>query len=60
MAVATNAPPVPAVAPSPIKKRKRRGFDTRTFLLAFPVPVLALIFWHMGVTNAWTLPPVSL
>jgi NitT/TauT family transport system permease protein len=56
MAVATNAPPVPAIAPSPIKKRKRRGFSTRTFLLAFPVPVLALIFWHMGVTNAWTLP----
>ena len=56
MAVASNAPPVPALAPSPVKKRTRRGFSTRTFLLAFPVPILALIFWHFGVTNAWTLP----
>jgi NitT/TauT family transport system permease protein len=60
MAVDTSAPPVPAIIPSPSPgappRRKRRGINKRTFLLAFPVPILGVIFWHMGVTNAWTLP----
>jgi NitT/TauT family transport system permease protein len=60
MAVDTSAPPVAAIIPSPAPsastRRKRRGFDKRTFALAFPVPILAVVFWHMGVTNAWTLP----
>ena len=58
MAVDTNALPVPALAPAPpaAKRRKRRRWNASTLVLAFPVPILALIFWHMGVTNAWTLP----
>ena len=60
MAVDTSAPPVAAIIPSPApaapRRRKRRGFNTRIFLLAFPVPILAVIFWHFGVANAWTLP----
>jgi len=59
MAVDTNASLVPTSVPKtrvPFARRKRRGINKRTFLLAFPVPILGLLFWHFGVDNAWTLP----
>jgi NitT/TauT family transport system permease protein len=59
MAVDTNAPTVPALAPTPpvaAARRKRRRWNARTLVLAFPVPILVLVLWHFGVLNAWTLP----
>jgi NitT/TauT family transport system permease protein len=59
MAVDTNAVSAPARMPIPrvpFRRRKRNRLNPRTLLLAFPVPILTLIFWHYGVANAWNLP----
>jgi NitT/TauT family transport system permease protein len=59
MAVDTSASQFSVLAPAsrpPRKRRARRGINKRTLLLAFPVPILGLIFWHFGVTYSWTLP----
>jgi NitT/TauT family transport system permease protein len=59
MAVDTNALSAPTHMPAPripFKHRKRGTTNARTLLLAFPVPILALIFWQFGVDNAWNLP----
>jgi NitT/TauT family transport system permease protein len=59
MAVDTNALSAPTRMPAPripFRRRKRGTTNARTLLLAFPVPILALVFWQLGVDNAWNLP----
>lgn len=57
MAVDTSPAPKPALTPSVRRSSHARGrAGRRAALLALPVPIAALIFWHFGVANAWTLP----
>jgi len=44
----------PATAKRPIPWHRRGGL--RTALLGTIVPVLGLVFWHLGVSHEWRLP----
>ena len=48
--------PTPAGRPSPAARRRTTPAWARRTLLGFPVPLLILTFWHLGVVNGWTLP----
>jgi len=53
-----SATPAPPSSAAPAPKPRRRPFPgwARQLLLGLPVPLLLIVFWHLGVRNGWTLP----
>ncbi|WP_211262251.1 ABC transporter permease [Nitriliruptor alkaliphilus] len=47
------SPPVPSRAAAVLRAGGAAG---RSLAVALPVPLLLLVFWHVGVVNAWRLP----